>query len=220
MLTLTEKQRLMEKLPEFLLLSDAADASALKGVGAITAASMEEVRAAYEIIENRRGIFYAIRGQENVEEILDKCRILAASMEDLEAINRASEAKGVTTMVGLLMPADGFEGPGITTEQLRGMVHDIKQLKHISVCGCVITGCIDGLHGKALGKFVRSSYQTAKVMTYILPCSMPYICIRGLLEAMAKNEAEHPEDLEEFLTAANIVGMQNSTAFYADYYVM
>ena len=181
---------------------------------------MDEVRAAYEIIENRRGIFYAIREQENVEEILDKCRILAASMEDLAAINRASEAKGVTTMVGLLMPADGFEGPGITTDQLRGMVHDIKQLKHISVCGCVITGHIDGLHGKALGKFVRSSYQTAKVMTYILPCSMPYICISGLLDAMAKNETEHPEDLEEFLTAANIVGMQNSTAFYADYYVM
>ena len=220
MLTLTEKQRLMEKLPDFLLLSDAADAAALKGIGAVEAASMDEVRAAYEIIENRRGIFYAIRGQEKVEDILDKCRILAASTEDLESINRASEARGTTTMVGLLMPADGYQGPGITTGQLRGMVHGIKQLKNISVCGCIITGNVDGLHGKALGKFVRSTYQTAKAMTYILPCSMPYICISGLLEAMARNEQEHPEDLEEFLTEANIVGMQNSTAFYADYYVM
>ena len=220
MLTFIEKQRLMEKLPEFLMLSDVSDAAALKGIGAVEAASMDEVRAAYEIIENRRGIFYSIRGQENVEDILDKCRIIAASMEDMIAINRASEAMGVTTMVGLLMPADGFEGPGTTTDELRTMVHDIKQLKNISVCGCIITGNVDGLHGKALGKYVRSSYQTAKVMTYILPCSMPYICIHGLLDAMAWNETEHPEDLEDFLTAANIVGMQNSTAFYADYYVM
>ena len=31
---------------------------------------------------------------------------------------------------------------------------------------------------------------------------------------------EHPEDFQDFLTAANIVGMQNVTAFYADYYVI
>ena len=132
----------------------------------------------------------------------------------------ASAQAGVITMVGLLMPADGFDGPGISTEQLRGMVHDIKQLKNISVCGCIITGNVEGLHGKALGKYVRSSYQTAKVMTYILPCSMPYICVDGLLEAAAWNEAAHPEDFQDFLTAANIVGMQNTTAFYADYYVI
>ena len=79
---------------------------------------------------------------------------------------------------------------------------------------------MEGLHGKELGKYVRSSYQTAKVMTYILPCSMPYICIDGFLEAAAWNESEHPEDFQDFLTAANIVGMQNTTAFYADYYVI
>lgn len=219
MLTFEEKQRLMELLPEFQLMSGFADAAALKGVGAIEAETCEEVLAAAKLSLNRREIFYTPAEKSGLGDVLDKCRVVAQSMEDLIAINEAAAAQGSMIMVGLRMPADGFEGAGITTEQLRTMVHDIKQLKSISVCGCIITGQIEGLHGKELGKFIRSSYQTAKVMTYILPCSMPYICVEGCLEAIARNETEYPEDFQDLLTAANIVGMQNSTAFYADYYL-
>ena len=220
MLNFSEKQRLLGLLPDFLLLSGTADAAALKSVGAVTAVSAEDVLATSALGLGRREIFYAPQAGDDLVPLLDKCRLVAASMADMEAINAASAEAGVVTMVGLYMPADGFEGKGITSEELRGMVHDIKQLKNISVCGVIITGNVEGLHGKALGKYVRSSYQTAKVMTYILPCSMPYICIDGFLEAAAWNESEHPEDFQDFLTAANIVGMQNTTAFYADYYVI
>ena len=220
MLEFSEKQRLLGLLPDFLLLSGPADSAALKGVGAVTADSAEEVLAIAAQGLGRREIFYLPQAGDDLVPLLDKCRLVAASMEDLVAIDAASEKAGVVTMVGLLMPADGFAGPGISTGALRGMVHDIKQLKSISVCGCIITGGVEGLHGKELGKYVRSSYQTAKIMTYILPCSMPYIAIDGFLEAAARNEKEHPEDFQDFLTAANIVGMQNTTAFYADYYVM
>ena len=219
MISFDKKRQLMEMLPEFFMFTGFEDVAGIRGNGVIEAASVEEVLAASAMGLGRREIFYLPQPGDDLSGVLDKCRLVAASMADLEAINAASTAAGVVTMVGLLMPADGFEGPGITTKQLRGMVHDIKQLKNISVCGCIITGNVDGLHGKALGKYVRSSYQTAKVMTYILPCSMPYICVDGLLEVAAWNEAEHPDDFQDFLTEANVVGMQNTTAFYADYYV-
>ena len=218
MLKFEEKQRLMELLPEFQLLSGAADAAALIDSGAVEAETADEVLAAAAMGLGRRKIFYAAE-MDSAANILDKCRLVANSMDELIAINDASAAAGVITMVGLRLTAVGFSGSAMTTDALRGLVHDIKQLKSVSVCGCIITGEVDGLHGKALGKYIRSSYQTAKDMTYILPCSMPYICVEGCLEAAARNEAEHPEDFQEFLTAANIVGMQNSTAFYADYYL-
>lgn len=225
MITFKEKIRLMKLLPEFHLMSDFADAENLRGLGAIEAKNADEVLSAAAMGLTRRDIFFAVPEKDHLAAILDKCRIVANSMEELIAINEAAKpfaAEGNLIMVGLRLTADGFEDSthlGITLKQLQGMVHDIKQLKNISVCGCVVVGDIEGLHGKELGKYVRSSYQTAKMMTYILPCSMPYICIGNCLEAAARNQAEHPETFEDFLTAANIVGMQNSTAFYADYYI-
>ena len=219
MISFNEKGRLMELLPEFQLITDAADAAAVQGSGAVSAHSASEVLAAAELGLGNREIFYAVPGLSGVEEILGKCRLVANSMEDLVTVNNASAACGAITMVGLRLGALGFPSDAMTTNELRGLVHDIKQLKNISVCGCIVTGDVSGLHGKALGKYVRASYQTAKDMTYILPCTMPYIVVEDLLEAAARNEAEHPEDFQEFLTAANIVGMQNATAFYADYYI-
>ena len=226
MLTFEQKQRLMELLPDFHLMAEPENAAALKGIGVVDAANADEVLAAYDLGLNRREIFYAAPGKERMDEILDKCRIVANSMEELIAINEAAAAfakGGNLIMVGLRLAAEDFEGKpalGMTTDELRRLVHDIKQLKNISVCGCIVEADLTGLHGKALGKFVRATYRTAKSMTYILPCSMPYICISGLLEAMAENQAEHPETFGEFLTEASVVGMQNTTAFYADYYVM
>lgn len=222
MISFEEKLRLMALLPEFQLLTRPDHAEAIQGRGAVEAGTCKEVLAASALGLDRQEIFYAEPGKAISGDILDKCRIVANSMDELVAINEAAAQAGKMIMVGLWIVADGFEdstGRGITLNQLRGMVHDIKQLKNISVCGCIVVGDIEGLHGKELGKYVRSSYQSAKSMTYILPCTMPYIVVAGCLEAIAWNEAEHPEDFEEFLTAANIVGMQNTTAFYADYYI-
>ena len=222
MISFDEKLRLMEKLPEFQLLTTPDWAEAIRGHGAVEAASCEEVLAAAALGLKREEIFYTAVSNGVSGEILDKCRIVARSMEELVAINEAAAQAEKMTMVGLWIVADGFSdstGRGLTFSQLRGMVHDLKQLKSISVCGCIVVGDVEGLHGKELGKYIRSSYQTAKGMTYIPPCTMPYIVVAGCMEAIARNEVEHPEDFEEFLTAANIVGMQNTTAFYADYYI-
>ena len=225
MISFNEKRRLMGLLPEFYLMAGIDHAADLRGCGVIEARSAEEVLAAAALGLGRREIFFTAHTAADTTAVLGKCRIVAESMEDLIAINEGAApaaGDGHLTMVGLRIVADDFANSrhnAITTSQLRGMVHDIKQLKNISVCGCIVVGDIEGLHGKELGKFVRSSYQTAKQMTYILPCTMPYICVADCMEAIARNEAEHPEDFEDFLTAANIVGMQNVTAFYADYYI-
>ena len=226
MLTFEQKQALMALLPDFHLMAEPENAIALKGIGVVDAATADEILAAYNLGLNRREIFYAAPDKERMGEILDKCRIVANSMEELIAINEAATPfaqDGQLIMVGLRLAAEDYESGvtlGMTTKELRKLVHDIKQLKNISVCGCIVEADLTDLHGKALGKFVRATYRTAKSMTYILPCSMPYICISGLLEAMAKNQAEHPETFKEFLDEASVVGMQNTTAFYADYYVM
>ena len=225
MLTFEQKRQLMALLPEFYMYTGYADVDQIKEIGVIEAASVEEVLAASEKGLGRREIFFNAHTAADTTAVLGKCRVVAESWEDLLAINEGAApatAGGRLLMVGLRIAADGFSSTktAITTKELRGMVHDIKQLKNISVCGCIVEADLTGLHGKALGKFVRATYRTAKSMTYILPCSMPYICISGLLEAMAKNQAEHPETFEEFLQEASVVGMQNTTAFYADYYVM
>ena len=224
MISFNEKRRLMGLLPEFYLYTGFADADQIKEIGVIEAANVEQVLAASEMGLGRREIFFNAHTAADTTAVLGKCRVVAESWEDLVAINEGAApatAEGRLLMVGLRIAADGFSTrrTAITTDQLRGMVHDIKQLKNISVCGCIVTADVERLHGKELGKYVRSSYQTAKEMTYILPCTMPYICVADCLEAAAWNEANHPEDFEDFLTAANIVGMQNVTAFYADYYL-
>ena len=222
MISFDEKLRLMALLPEFQLLTTSDCAEEIRGRGAVEAKSCEEVLAAAALGLDRKEIFYTEVSNGVSCEILDKCRIVARSMEDLIAINEAAARAGKIVMAGLWIVAEGFQdstGRGLTLSQLRGMVHDMKQLKNVSVCGCIVVGDALGLHGKELGKYIRSSYQTAKGMTYIPPCTMPYIVVAGAMEAIAKNEAEHPEDFEEFLTAANIVGMQNTTAFYAGYYI-
>lgn len=222
MISFEEKLRLMALLPEFQPLSTPDHADNIRGRGAVEAASCEEVLAASAQGLKREEIFYTEPSNGVSCDILDKCRIVARSMEDLIAINEAAAQAGKMIMVGLWIVAEGFQdstGRGLTLSQLRGMVYDMKQLKNVSVCGCIVVGDVEGLHGKELGKYIRSSYQTAKGMTYIPPCTMPYIVVAGCMEAIARNEAEHPEDFEDFLTAANIVGMQNTTAFYADYYI-
>lgn len=222
MLTFEQKQAILTRLPDFMLLANSDEAVSSDRPGALLVENVGQVLSAREMGLDRKRVFYVDPERDGLEDVLDKCRIVVSSMDSLRRVNDAAAVRGCITMVGLTLAAEGFSdstGIGITTEELRSMVHEIKQLEHVSVCGCMVLGDAQGLHGKDLGKLIRSSYQTAKTMTYILPCSMPYIWVANCLEAIARNEAEHPEDFEAFLTTANIVGMQNTTAFYADYYL-
>lgn len=221
MLNFEQKRAVLSQLPDFMLLSGVED-EASNDCGAVEAQNAAQVTVAFDHGRNRKQIFYVDPAREGLESVLDKCRIVVSSMEALKMVNAVSESCGVVTMVGLTLRSEGFSdstGKGISTEALRDMVYEIKQLKNVSVCGCIVLGDAQGLSGKELGKLIRSSYQTAKAMTYILPCSMPYIVVANSLEAIVQNQREHPENFEDFLTAANIVGMQNATAFYANYYL-
>ncbi len=146
--------------------------------------------------------------------------LLANSLDDLRRCNAEAQpnAAGELTRIGLRIIPDAFdEGAinGIRVRELSGIAPVIRQLRNITVRGCFVRGCLDGLHGKELGRFFRACYESAKQMTVILPCAMPYLCVDGGLAALAYNQAEHPETLNEAVTAAQIVAMQNQTAFYA-----
>ena len=146
--------------------------------------------------------------------------LLANGLEELRRCDGAAEAKagGALTRVGLRLVPDAFDDGalvGVRVSELARLAPEIRQLRRITVRGCSVRGRLDRLHGKELGRFFRACYESAKRMTVILPCAMPYLCVEGGLAALAYNQAEHPETLDEAVTAAQIVAMQNRTAFYA-----
>jgi len=149
--------------------------------------------------------------------VLDKCRPVASSLAQLQQIDRAAvEASGVIVSVGLRLIPKGYDAvQGIPVMELADVAKALPSLSAVTVRGCFVCGELTGLHGKALGQFFRACYESAKIMTVTLPCAMPYLCVEGGLAALAYNQREHPETLEEAVTAAQIVAAQNQTAFYA-----
>ncbi|MBE6909827.1 MAG: hypothetical protein E7474_09725 [Ruminococcaceae bacterium] len=146
--------------------------------------------------------------------------LLAESLDELRRYNKnaAPGANGELMRVGLRLIPDAFDDAslaGVRVSELSALAPEIRALRAITVRGCFVRGRLDGLHGKELGRFFRAAYESAKQMTVILPCAMPYLCVEGALAALAYNEAEHPETLEDAVTAAQTVAMQNNTAFYA-----
>ncbi len=146
--------------------------------------------------------------------------LLANSLDDLRSRNAEARPSpdGELTRVGLRIIPDAFDDSAITgirVSELSRLAPEIRQLRSITVRGCFVRGRLDGLHGKALGRFFRACYESAKQMTVILPCAMPYLCAENGLAALSYNQREHPETLDEAITAAQIVAMQNQTAFYA-----
>lgn len=146
--------------------------------------------------------------------------LLANSLDDLRRCNADAQpdAGGGLTRVGLRIVPSSFDDVkliGIRVAELSGIAPEIRRLRNITVRGCFVHGKLDGLHGRELGRFFRACYENAKQMTVILPCAMPYLCVEGGLAALAYNRNEHPETLDEAITAAQIVAMQNQTAFYA-----
>lgn len=147
-------------------------------------------------------------------------RLLANSLDDLRRCNAEAQPNtgGEPARIGLRIVPDAFDDgvlAGVRVSELSRLAPEIRQLRSITVRGCFVRGRLDGLHGKELGRFFRACYESAKQMTVILPCAMPYLCVEGGLAALAYNQSEHPETLGEAITAAQIVAMQNQTAFYA-----
>lgn len=157
--------------------------------------------------------------EAQIQSALGKCRFVAGGMEDVRLINRVALEKGreqSLTAVGLYLVPEGHDSRhGIREADLPRLAPELKQLSAISVQGCFVEDCTEGLYGKDLGRYFRTCYESAKRMTVVLPCSMPYLCITGALEAVARNLRKQPETVSEVRRAAEIVAMQNRTAFYA-----
>lgn len=156
-----------------------------------------------------------------IRKALGKCRFVARSLEELYLINRIAfgEIGGQPlTAVGLYLLPDAYDhgaNRGIKEKELPTLTSELKKLSAISVQGCFVEDCTKRLYGKELGKYFRNCYELAKRMTVILPCSMPYLGIMGVLDAINRNLREQPETIPDVQRAAEIVSMQNQTAFYA-----
>lgn len=180
-----------------------------------------EALAAAGIPENH--LYAGMRGlsEADIPAALGTCRLVAGSLEELRLLHRVALAEngpGRLAAVGLrLIPAayDGGGLWGVREADLPGLAAELKRLSAISVQGCFVEARLEGLHGQALGRYFRDCYELAKRMTVILPCSMPYLCAAGAADAVARNAREYPETLAEVQRAAEIVSMQNRTAFYA-----
>lgn len=152
-------------------------------------------------------------------QVADGSYLLADSLEELRRQDAAAAERGGELLrIGLRLVPDAFDDgalPGVRVSELARLAPEIRGMRHITVRGCFVRGDLAGLHGRALGQFFRACYESAKRMSVTLPCAMPYLCVENGLAALAFNEAEHPETLRDALTAAQIVAMQNQTAFYA-----
>lgn len=150
-------------------------------------------------------------------ELAEEQPLLAASLPELEALNAAAE-EGALLRVGLwLVPESLDDGTlaGFRPSELYTLAPRLRGLRRLTVRGCWVRGNLNGLHGAALGRCFRVCYESAKTMSAVLPCAMPYLCAVGVGEALRRNRREHPETLEEALLAARIVAAQNASAFYA-----
>ncbi|MBE7004347.1 MAG: hypothetical protein E7425_08715 [Ruminococcaceae bacterium] len=149
-------------------------------------------------------------------QIPSQSYLLAESLDELRTLNEHAELGAPLLSVGLRLIPDAFDADaltGVRVSELPALAPEVRRLGTLTVRGCFVRGKLDGLHGKALGRFFRAAYESAKQMTVILPCAMPYLCVEGGLAALAYNRTEHPETLDEAITAAQIVAMQNQTAF-------
>ncbi|MBQ7528942.1 carbon-nitrogen hydrolase family protein [bacterium] len=180
---------------------------------------LSDVRLHLPALQNKKEIFNLLPEYK----IPPKNYTLANNLEDLYQQDQlaAQEGKGIQK-VGLRLIPDEFyreDLSGIKVSELAQVAPTIRTLKNITVRGCFVCGNLQELHGQKLGKFFRACYESAKKMSVILPCSIPYICAENTLKALIYNQNEHPETLKEAVTCAQIVAEQNQTAFYAQLYL-
>ncbi len=206
----------IKQRPALRVLRGIAEAAPEGGVLAQTSAEVLYAQARGFLPET---IFYPVPFDTGVGAVLGSCRFVAGSLEDLQALDLAvaqADFDGVVK-VGLRLQAPDLprKDNTVSLDELAGLAHEVKSLRHLTVRGCFFCGDLTGVHGKALGKFFRSGYEAAKRMTVTLPCAMPYLCYEGAVAALEDNASRHPETLGECLLALDIMTTQNETAFYA-----
>lgn len=197
----------MTPFPEYTLL-DGKEAALATSASQLDSCSLEP-----------RWIWYT--GPMENPSIIGRCRLVASSLEELEAIDglasRAGLKKGRLEMVGLRIIPSVLGNPslgGIPEDELPEVKRTLSALRHISVNGCFASLQGDGKRGKELGECFRVSYELGKRLYAFLPATMAYIGICGVGEAI-RSEADDPVSLEETARIAQIVAQQNETAFYA-----
>ncbi len=188
----------------------------------VPAESVSEVLQAAARGTDAEEIYYIGEKTAEIVEIIGKCRMIANDLEELRRIDAAARTAGQLQKVGLRMVPEEFDDglrPGVRFFGLAELAREAKKLDGVTVRGCFVNGRLDGLHGKELGRYFRACYNCAKQMTVVLPCAMPYLCAENALAALDFNQTAHPETLEDCLRAAQIVAMQNETAFYARLFI-
>lgn len=214
-------ETLQSIVPDYKLLN--TDSRSIDREGPYFVSSEEQVAALAADNVPPEQVYVAVSGlsDENIARAIGKCRFVADSLDDLRRLDgiAAKKEQGEQLVsVGLRLIPTAYDNGiqyGVREAELTALSEEIRTLSAVSVRGCFIQGQIDGLHGKDLGRYFRNCYELSKRMTVILPCAMPYLCIVGGADAVQYNLHEHPESLPEFQRAAQIVAMQNNTAFYA-----
>lgn len=214
-------ETLQSIVPDYKLLN--TDSRSIDREGPYFVSSEEQVAALAADNVPPEQVYVAVSGlsDENIARAIGKCRFVADSLDNLRRLDgiAAKKEQGEQLVsVGLRLIPTAYDNGiqyGVREAELTALSEEIRTLSAVSVRGCFIQGQIDGLHGKDLGRYFRNCYELSKRMTVILPCAMPYLCIIGGADAVQYNLHEHPESLPEFQRAAQIVAMQNNTAFYA-----
>lgn len=191
-------------------------------LGSYAAATADEVLTLREKgIDTDYIYFAAPKSGEEIAAVIGKCRLVANDRRELLEINAAALAHnrpGYLETVGLrVIPTaydDGLQ-EGIPEALLPSLAGEIKKMAGISVGGCFVQAALGEISGTGLADYFHESYQVVKRITTLLPCGMPYFCLCGLLDALEREQTDRPDTMDAVLRAADMVGMQNQTAFYA-----
>lgn len=157
-----------------------------------------------------------------LEDVFERCRLLADSYEALCEINEAAvkfNRPGYLQTVGLCIVSEKYGGSlrGIPEGSLKELSEAAKKLSGISVKGCFILAELSSLPAEELAAYFHEAYQIAKRTTVIMPCTMPYFCLWNILPVLERLRKNAGDAYEDIRTAMDLVDMQNNTAFYAKF---
>ena len=186
------------------------------------AASVQEVLTLHQQNIGADYIYFAApKTKADIASVIGKCRLVANHVQELLNINDLAaehNRPGYLETVGLRVIPAKFESNdqiGFPESHLLELVETCKKMSAISIRGAFIQGDLSTLSGQEMADYFHESYQLVKRMTTLLPCQIFYFCLSDILGAMETLTQQQPQAMEKILYAANIVGIQNQTAFYA-----
>jgi hypothetical protein len=219
----TKEERALAWLPDYHPLTPPRQAALFPEEQDCLARTPDEVLWAAAHGFDARHIYCSAAGKTAAElaALLGKCRIVVRDLESLRRVNEAAAgglAPGQLEPIGVCVVPEGYpmaSGQGIPARELPDFARQVRAMSRLSVRGCFVEGDAAGLHGADLGRYFRACYETAKLLSVTLPCTVGYLCCGNCLEAVFQNSIRHPETLEDALRSAQIVAAQNASAFYS-----